>query len=382
MSGLADDQDFELGDAIWLNCAHQGPLPRVAVEAAERTAHQKAAPWRIDDDDFITVPNRLRKALASLMDASPDDVVLGNSASYGLDLLARGLDWKQDDEILYVKGEFPASVFPWQVAQSRGARMRSFAAAQGNIPDPDELAAAISPQTRVFVCSWVNSFTGHTLDVAQAARICREADILFVLNASQAAGAQHLSLRHLPLDAVTCCGYKWLLGPYATGFCWISPPLRDRLSSTPVYWLPNVWGSDSGLQSYSPRTSMGARGLDVFGTANFLSFIPWTTALEYVVDTGVAKIEVHNAGLVGTLIARLDHDRLEVVSPRTGPRQSAIVVLRPRRHTRSAEQLAAALSEQRIYAATRNGALRISPNFYNSRQQMEQAASILNRLSA
>ena len=34
----------------WLNCAHQGPLPLVAVAAAERALADKAAPHRMGDE--------------------------------------------------------------------------------------------------------------------------------------------------------------------------------------------------------------------------------------------------------------------------------------------------------------------------------------------
>ena len=50
----------------WLNCAHQGPLPRVAVAEAERALADKAAPHRIGDDAFTEVPGRLKTALAAV----------------------------------------------------------------------------------------------------------------------------------------------------------------------------------------------------------------------------------------------------------------------------------------------------------------------------
>ncbi len=55
------------GGRVWFNTAHQGPLPRAAVIAAERAAALKAAPHRIGDDDFREVPERLRGLLAQLV---------------------------------------------------------------------------------------------------------------------------------------------------------------------------------------------------------------------------------------------------------------------------------------------------------------------------
>ena len=380
MGGLAHEHDFDFQNCIWLNAAHQGPLPRVAVEAAGFRAHQKAAPWRISDDEFTSVPQRLREVIGALIDVAPSDIILGNSASYGLDLLARGLDWKSGDEVLYVEGEFPASIFPWYAATRHGVRMRSFRAAEGNLPSPDELRAQFLPQTRVFVCSWVNSFTGHTLDVARSARACRDAGVIFVLNASQGVGARGICVRDVPVDVITCCGYKWLLGPYATGFCWINPHLRQRLSPPHAYWLPNVWGYPEGMRSYSLRPDIGARAFDVFAPANFLTFAPWTAAIEYIQKIGVQRIEEHNAELVRAFLIALDQTHIELLSPEAGARQSAIVVLRNRGGAHSADELEGALSKVGIYTATRNGLLRLSPHLYNSPHDMQRGAAILNSL--
>jgi selenocysteine lyase/cysteine desulfurase len=98
----------------WFNTAHQGPLPRAAVIAAERAAALKAAPHRIGDDDFRDVPERLRGLLAQLVGSSPEEIVLGNSTSHGLHLIANGLSWAKRDEVLVVEGDYPATVLPWQ----------------------------------------------------------------------------------------------------------------------------------------------------------------------------------------------------------------------------------------------------------------------------
>jgi hypothetical protein len=65
--------DFEsFGGRIWFNCSHQGPLPRLAILAAERAIRQKPNPYLIEDNDFITVPRMLKSSLAPVIGASPE----------------------------------------------------------------------------------------------------------------------------------------------------------------------------------------------------------------------------------------------------------------------------------------------------------------------
>ena len=109
---------------LWLNAAHQGPLPRLAAEAAGEALAAKLAPHRISDEAFIEVPRRLRELLGRLIGTSAEEIILGNSASWGLQVLANGLPWRQGDEVLVLADEFPATVFPWLVTERHGVRVR------------------------------------------------------------------------------------------------------------------------------------------------------------------------------------------------------------------------------------------------------------------
>jgi hypothetical protein len=44
---------------VWLNCAHQGPLPRVAQKAAQAAIREKALPYLIEEQSFRRFPDRL-----------------------------------------------------------------------------------------------------------------------------------------------------------------------------------------------------------------------------------------------------------------------------------------------------------------------------------
>jgi hypothetical protein len=48
----------------------------------------------------------------------------GNSASWGLQVLANGLPWRHGDEVLVLADEFPATVFPWLVTERHGVTVR------------------------------------------------------------------------------------------------------------------------------------------------------------------------------------------------------------------------------------------------------------------
>jgi selenocysteine lyase/cysteine desulfurase len=360
----------------WLNTAHQGPLPRPAVEMAVRAAALKAAPHRIGDDDFSAVPERLRGLLAQLVGSPPDQIVLGNSTSYGLHLVANGLDWRDGDEVLVIEGDYPATILPWQRLAGLGVRVRPLRPA-GETLSAAELTAAIGPRTRLLAVTWVDSFTGRTLDLPELGAACRQAGVLFVVNASQALGARPLDVSATPVDAVVACGYKWLCGPYGTGFAWLRPDLLDRLRPQQAYWLAMQAGRGlDQMRETSVRDDIGVRAFDVFCPANFATTLPWIASLELFLGIGIGTIADWDQRLVDRLVAGIDPERYRLISPAGGPARSTLVVLSA--VDGSSEKRHRRLTEAGIDIAYREGNLRVSAHLFNQPAEIDRTLAALH----
>ena len=361
---------------VWLDAAHQGPLPRTAVEAAERALRQKIQPHLIDDESFYRVPERLRSALARLVGARANDIVLGNSASYGLHLIARGLGWRHGDEVLVPEDDFPASILPWTTLESAGVRVRRLPTNRGVLA-AEALAPELNERTRVVCVSWVNSFSGRINDIEALGTLCRDRGVLLVVNATQGLGSLTLDVSSLPVDAATSCGFKWLCGPYGTGFCWLHPELQGRLESRQAYWLSLAgerW-SDLDQRHDSPARDLGAARFDVFGTANFLNFEPWTASIEHFLAVGPEAIREHNARLLDLLSDGINGAEWRLVSGLDPAERSSMVVLEPRSGT--ADETVDRLARARIDVAERRGRIRISPHLYNSTEDIDRVLEAL-----
>ena len=366
-------------DRIWLNCAHQGPLPRVSVAAAQEALLWKIAPHRIADDSFHAVPLQLKNSLGRLINAPPEDIILGNSTSYGLHLLANGIPWRAGDELLLVDGDFPANILPWLGLRKRGVVVRLIPP-RDVVLQADELREQFTERTRLFCTSWVNSFTGHAVDVQSLGEVCRANNTLLVLNGSQAIGTRALDIATAPVDAVTSCGFKWLCGPYGTGFCWMRPGLRASLEYNQAYWLRMQGTQTLNLmreRDITIRNDLGASAYDVFCTANFLNFMPWTASVEYLLRLGIEHIERHNSALVSAFIDGLDSRKYELISPREEIARSTLVVATHKQPERNIE-LCDALKSEGIDVALREGNLRLSPHLYNRTEDIHRTLSVLN----
>src|SRR5262249_25783003 len=156
-------------------------------------------------------------------------------------------------------------------------------------------------------------------------------------------------------------------GPYATGFCWIAPLLRERLRRVKAYWLTLQTAEDLGNEIVDPKLpdNPDLRSFDIFAPANFFNFKPWAAAVEFILGKGIERIRDHDDALVDSFIEGLDSNRFRVLSPsQKGPRRSTLVFFT---HCDSARNPAihSALAQAGIDVALRGGLLRLSPHLHN-----------------
>jgi cysteine desulfurase / selenocysteine lyase len=173
------------------------------------------------------------------------------------------------------------------------------------------------------------------------------------------------------VDVISSCGYKWLCGPYGTGFSWIRAEVREQLRPQQAYWLAQqAGGSLQHMREYAIR-DIGARGFDVFCPAAFLNNDTWSASVELLTGIGIEQIAAYDQTLVQLILDGVDRDRYDVVSPGSGRERSTLVVLHPRRET--AGDLVARLAESGVDAASREGNLRLSPHMFNTPEQISAA---------
>lgn len=364
---------------IWLNAASEGPLPLVSAKALQDALEWKSRPYQMDIPKFVSTIKGLKESISRLIGVPARDVILANSASYGLHLLADGIPWQKGDEIILMQNDFPADILPWLALEQRGVTVRQVKVSEC-VLQPDELLANITEKTRLFCISHVHTFTGIILDIERFAGICKEKGIIFVLNITQSVGTMPVDLSRFPVDAAVSAGYKWLCGPYGTGFCWIKPELRDQLQLNRAYW-PAVLCEEE-LKSEDALTFKdlkSARKYDVFGTANFFNFVPFKASIDYFLDAGLENVRAYHDWLMDCLIAGLNTDQYDLISPKEGKQRSSLVVLSHKDKEKN-ERIFKGLTEQGIYTALWKSNLRIAPHVYNTQEEIKKVLNILHKM--
>jgi cysteine desulfurase/selenocysteine lyase len=366
------------GVAYFDTAAH-AVMPKSVVAAVAATLEANRFPHRVDDATFFDVSNALRGSLGQLIGGSPREIALTTGASTGLQALAHGLSWERGDGIVIAAGDFPLQYAVWKPMEARvGATLTMIAPRDGEIA-VDDVLSAINERTRVVSLSHVRFDTGALLDAARIAAACRDAGAWFVLDSSQSFGAVPTDVRALGVDAVVCAGYKWLLGPYGTGFLWVKQSRLDELPPGPFYWTGQDASDMASIRFERPEPSRDAKRLDAAesATAFNLNLGAFRASVDLVARIDPAVVLRHGQDLIDALYERLPAHCVPA-SPRDRARRGVYgsFTAGSLEQTRALYQR---LREGNVFTSLRQGKIRVAPHLFNTVQHIEQLVKEVER---
>src|SRR3954447_20704518 len=111
----------------YLNSGSDGPLPRVAADAARTAIDRGLAIGRVKEhfEARSASTARLRTLYAELLHAPESEVAVTSSTSEGVAKALAGLELGPGDEILTSTAEHPGLVGPVLMARERGVTVRT-----------------------------------------------------------------------------------------------------------------------------------------------------------------------------------------------------------------------------------------------------------------
>jgi cysteine desulfurase / selenocysteine lyase len=370
---------FEFEDATYLNLAGQSPLPRVSIRAVQAALEAKKFPHHKTDATYFEVPNRIRECIAKLIGGKPEEIALTSGASAGVAAVAYALQWQPGDEVITAKGEFPLQYTAWKPMEEREGLQIKIVAPRGHFLTADDLIAAMTPKTRVVSVSLVRYDDGSLLDAPRVAAACHAQGALLLLDASQYCGAMPMDVHQLGADFLVCAGYKWLLGPFGTGFFWIKSAHIAAARPAPFYWMA-VAGSHnfSELNFDNPKPAANAKRWDAPEWASYFNFnlAAMDTAVELVSRMGPERVAAHNRRLIDFMFERLPKDRCVPASPLDAAQRGPYGCFAARSREKTTE-LYQRLRKENVIVSLREGNIRVSPHLYNTERDIDRLISVV-----
>lgn len=291
------------------------------------------------------------------------------------------------DHILSTDLEHNSVLRPLYAMEEEHGAALSFvrADAAGNV-DYGDFERLIRPETRAVVCTHASNLTGNSLDIERIGRTARQNGLLFIVDASQTAGAIPINMEAMNIDILCFTGHKGLMGPQGTGgLC-----IREGIEIRP--WKRG----GSGVHSYDRRQPNAYPTRLEAGTLNGHGIAGLSAALDYISEIGIDAI-----GQKETALMRRFHegvlkvDGVKVYGDYSDVHRAAIVALNIRDYDSAA--VADELSERYGIAAragahcaprmhealgtAESGAVRFSFSWFNTADEVDAAIRAIREIA-
>lgn len=357
----------------YLNHAAVSAPPHPTIHAIQKYLADVSENGSINFKAWLDTKERTRRLLAELLGARPEQVAFTRNTSDGLSTVANGLKWREGDNLVTFRNEFPSNIYPWlRLRDTFGVDVRMCDEREGRI-DLEELIDLIDDQTRVVAISHVQYASGFRADLHRLGRAARAHDALLVVDVIQSLGVWPVNVASELVDVAAGACHKWLLTPEGVGYLYLSDRARARIQPTLVGWVsvPNPDDYNNFDQGWNVGTLAWETGTGPTGLIHGLE-----ESLKLLREVGIKNIQSHLETLTDHLCDRLQDSSYHVVSSRQPHEKSQTICIQSRSGFRPMD-LYSHLKKQNIITAPRGDRLRISPHLYNTLAEIDHLIGAL-----
>jgi selenocysteine lyase/cysteine desulfurase len=174
----------------------------------------------------------VRRELAREFGCDPEEMAITRNASEANETMLLGLDLRRGDEVILTTQNYPRMKNTWIQRARRDGIVIKWVKLETPPPSPEyyvrQIAAAITPRTRVIETMHISFMTGYIAPVRQVVELARPRGIQVFVDGAHAFAHFPFTRDHLACDYYGTSLHKWLMAPIGTGFLYVR---RDRIKS-------------------------------------------------------------------------------------------------------------------------------------------------------
>lgn len=327
--------------------------------------------------------------IAALINTSPDNIAFAGSATHAYATALSSIPFEAGDVILTTRDDFISNQIAFLSLRKRfGVRIVHAPNTPEGVVDVDAMAALMrTHRPRLVSVTHVPTNSGLVSPVAEIGRLCRELDLLYLVDACQSVGQLVIDVEEIGCDLLTATCRKFLRGPRGSGFLYVSDRVL-RAGHEPLF-IDMHGARWTAPDTYEPAATAARFEEWEFPYATVLGS---AAAVRYARDVGIEAI----ARRTPALAARLRDGLAPIPGVRVldrGPDPAALVTFeiagwQPQafKAAMDGRGINSALSF-REFAQFDFGdkdvdwCLRLSPHYYNTEEEVDRVTDAVAELA-
>lgn len=353
----------------YLNAAGAPPVSRRAASEARRYYDEMVADGDLPWPRWVEEVEAVRRRVASLINAHPDEIAFTFSSSHGFTLLAPLFG--APAHVVAMADEFPSGTLPWL---QYGDELTFVESGKEGLIAIAAIEASITSRTRAVVSSSVMYRTGFRQDLRALGDACHRRSVPLVVDASQSMGVIPIDVQRDHIDALVFSGYKWTMAGYGIGAMYVSRDVLRSAKPTVAGW----WSARDPEAVINDRLDLktSAAVFEV-GCPHFAGIFALGGSLELLDEIGQPQIERRVHELTDYLHERLLAAGFQIASPRDRAHRAGITIV----SVKDATTIVEILAKADIIVSARGAGVRIATHIFNSERDIDRCVTALQAAS-
>jgi selenocysteine lyase/cysteine desulfurase len=376
---------------IHLNNAGAGLMPRPVLDAIVEHLNREASVGGYESaDDAEAAVAEAYAHVSKILNAQPRNVAIVENSTVAFFQALSAFDFKPGDVVVTTRNDYISNQLAYlSLARRHGLEVRRAEDLASGGADPHSVEELLrDPRVRLLAVTWVPTNSGLMQPVETLGNIAEASGVPYLVDACQAVGQIPIDVFKLKCDFLSATARKFLRGPRGIGFLYVSDRALKR-GDFPLYI--DMRGAD-WVSADTFRPAPDAR-----------RFENWEFPYSLVLGLGEAAryalhVGIDRGGERARQLAAVLRDKLKAVPGvrvlDRGNQLAAIVTiafagwdatelserLRKRGINTSASLRAYAVIDMDEKRAS--SALRLSPHYYNTEDELNSVVEALQSLTA
>lgn len=208
------------------NAATTFPKPDCVIKSVNRAMMLGANPGRGGHKGSLKAGEIIystREKLAEMFSCESEGVIFTGNCTGALNTAIKGT-LNKGDHIIISSLEHNSVLRPTEFLKQKN--IVSYDVATVNPKDEEEtlrnFSSLINKNTKVIVCTYASNVFGTVLPIEKIGQLCRNKDLIFIVDGAQAAGTLPIDMKKMNIDILCMPGHKGLFGPMGTGVMLLS----------------------------------------------------------------------------------------------------------------------------------------------------------------